>query len=185
LSDAAAKRRARQTLINLVLSLVATLGLVLLLVLGVPRDDSNRIEPVDYVAIADAASNQAPGKIAVPTIPVDWYSNSARFGSANGVASWYAGFVNSSGEFIAYTQGFEINPTWLQFQIGPNKQTGEVKISGKTVSIFENPKKSTPAKSKDYLMVFEYEGNAILIYGVASQQTLEDFAAQLIALLEN
>ncbi|MEY4981103.1 MAG: hypothetical protein RL174_441, partial [Actinomycetota bacterium] len=45
--DAAAKRRAKQTVINLLLSLAATLGIVIVTVLAVPRDDSNRIQPVD------------------------------------------------------------------------------------------------------------------------------------------
>jgi hypothetical protein len=47
MSDAAAARRARQTLINLLLSLLATVGVMVLLVLAVPRDDSNRVQPVE------------------------------------------------------------------------------------------------------------------------------------------
>ena len=59
MSDAAAQRRARQTVINLGLSLAATLGIVLALVLIVPRDDSNRIQPVDFKGIAAGAVETA------------------------------------------------------------------------------------------------------------------------------
>jgi hypothetical protein len=185
-SDAAAKRRARQTLINLLLSLGATFGVMLILILAVPRDDSNRVQSVAYQELAAEAASQAPGALLVPTIPVDWYSNSARFRSASqdGVASWYAGFVGPNSEFIALTQGFDINQTWLQIQLEANKPTGEVTLGDTTWKIFESIKENNPKKSKDFLMVLEYESNAVLVYGVAPRQQLEEFAQQLSLLIE-
>jgi hypothetical protein len=185
-SDAAAKRRARQTLINLLLSLGATIGVMLILILAVPRDDSNRVQSVDYEQLAAQAASQAPGALLVPTIPVDWYSNSARFRSASqdGVATWYAGFVGPNSEFIALTQGFDINQTWLQIQLEANKPTGEVTLGEITWKIFESTKENSPKKSKDFLMVLEYESNAVLVYGVAPRQQLEEFAQQLSLLIQ-
>jgi hypothetical protein len=185
-SDAAAKRRARQTLINLLLSLGATIGVMLILILAVPRDDSNRVQAVDYKELAAQAASQAPGALLVPTIPVDWYSNSARFRSAtqDGVATWYAGFVGPNSEFIALTQGFDVNQTWLQIQLEANKPTEEVVLGDSTWQIFESTKENNPQKSKDFLMVLEYESNAVLVYGVAPRQQLEEFAKQLSLLIE-
>lgn len=186
MSDAAAKRRARQTLINLLLSLGATIGVMLILILAVPRDDSNRVQAVDYKELAAQAASQAPGALLVPTIPVDWYSNSARFRSAtqDGVATWYAGFVGPNSEFIALTQGFDVNQTWLQIQLEANKPTEEVVLGDSTWQIFESTKENNPQKSKDFLMVLEYESNAVLVYGVAPRQQLEEFAKQLSLLIE-
>jgi hypothetical protein len=185
-SDAAAKRRARQTLINLLLSLGATIGVMLVLILAVPRDDSNRVQAVDYKELAAQAASQAPGPLLVPAIPVDWYSNSARFRSAtqDGVATWYAGFVGPNSEFIALTQGFDVNQTWLQIQLEANKPTEEVILGNSTWEIFESTKDNNPQKSKDFLMVLEYDSNAVLVYGVAPRQQLEDFATQLSLLIE-
>jgi hypothetical protein len=185
-SDAAAKRRARQTLINLRLSLGATIGVMLVLILAVPRDDSNRVQAVDYKELAAQAASQAPGPLLVPAIPVDWYSNSARFRSAtqDGVATWYAGFVGPNSEFIALTQGFDVNQTWLQIQLEANKPTEEVVLGNSTWEIFESTKENNPQKSKDFLMVLEYDSNAVLVYGVAPRQQLEDFATQLSLLIE-
>jgi hypothetical protein len=185
-SDAAAKRRARQTLINLLLSLGATIGVMLILILAVPRDDSNRVQAVDYKELAAQAASQAPGALLVPTIPVDWYSNSARFRSAtqDGVATWYAGFVGPNSEFIALTQGFDVNQTWLQVQLEANKPTEEVVLGDSTWQIFESTKENNPQKSKDFLMVLEYESNTVLVYGVAPRQQLEEFAKQLSLLIE-
>lgn len=186
MSDAAAKRRARQTLINLLLSLGATIGVMLVLILAVPRDDSNRVQAVDYKELAAQAASQAPGPLLVPAIPVDWYSNSARFRSAtqDGVATWYAGFVGPNSEFIALTQGFDVNQTWLQIQLEANKPTEEVVLGNSTWEIFESTKENNPQKSKDFLMVLEYDSNAVLVYGVAPRQQLEDFAKQLSLLIE-
>ena len=186
MSDAAAKRRARQTLINLLLSLGATIGVMLILILAVPRDDSNRVQAVDYKELAAQAASQAPGALLVPTIPVDWYSNSARFRSAtqDGVATWYAGFVGPNSEFIALTQGFDVNQTWLQIQLEANKPTEEVVLGDSTWQIFESTKENNPQKSKDFLMVLEYESNTVLVYGVAPRQQLEEFAKQLSLLIE-
>lgn len=186
MSDAAAKRRARQTLINLLLSLGATIGVMLVLILAVPRDDSNRVQAVDYKELAAQAASQAPGPLLVPTIPVDWYSNSARFRSAtqDGVATWYAGFVGPNSEFIALTQGFDVNQTWLQIQLEANKPTEELVLGDSTWQIFESTKENNPQKSKDFLMVLEYGNNAVLVYGVAPRQQLEEFAKQLSLLIE-
>ncbi len=186
MSDAAAKRRARQTLINLLLSLGATIGVMLVLILAVPRDDSNRVQAVDYKELAAQAASQAPGPLLVPAIPVDWYSNSARFRSAtqDGVATWYAGFVGPNSEFIALTQGFDVNQTWLQIQLEANKPTEEVVLGNSTWEIFESTKENNPQKSKDFLMVLEYDSNAVLVYGVAPREQLEEFATQLSLLIE-
>ena len=186
MSDTAAKRRARQTLINLLLSLGATIGVMLVLILAVPRDDSNRVQAVDYKELAAQAASQAPGPLLVPAIPVDWYSNSARFRSAtqDGVATWYAGFVGPNSEFIALTQGFDVNQTWLQIQLEANKPTEEVVLGNSTWEIFESTKQNNPQKSKDFLMVLEYDSNAVLVYGVAPRQQLEEFATQLSLLIE-
>jgi hypothetical protein len=159
---------------------------MVLLVLAVPRDDSNLVEPVDYVAIGEQAASETSEKLLIPTIPVDWYSNSARYRSSaqDGVANWYVGFVGPNSEFVAITQGLDVNQTWMQLMIESNKPTGDVVIEGKTWKVYESVRENNPPKSKDYLMVLEYENNAVFVYGVAPSANLEDFAAQLGTLID-
>jgi hypothetical protein len=144
------------------------------------------VQAVDYQEIASQAAGEAPGLLLVPTLPVDWYSNAARFRSAaqDGVATWYAGFVGPNSEFIAMTQGLEVNQTWIQIQLEANKPTGEITLGDRSWVIYETTKTNTPAKSKDFLMLLEYENNAVLVYGVAPRFQLEEFATQLSLLIE-
>jgi hypothetical protein len=159
---------------------------MVLLVLAVPRDDSNRVQPVDYVAIAEQAAAETSEKLLIPTIPVDWYSNAARYRSSDqdGVANWYVGFVGPNSEFLAMTQALDVNQTWIQLMLESNKPTGKVELAGQSWQIFESVRENNPPKSKDYMMVLEYDKNAVFVYGVAPTEVLEDFALQLTLQIE-
>jgi hypothetical protein len=137
--DAAAKRRAKQTVNNLVLALLASLGVMLALVLVVPRDDSNRIQSVDYKAIAAEAQASSGQQIIAPELPAGWWSNSARWTAkpADGVQNWYSGFVGPKNQYIGLTQAFGINPTWLAFQLKNSAKTGTQAVGDKTWDVYE------------------------------------------------
>ena len=83
-----AQRRAKQTIRNLVLSLIVTMGLVAAIYLGVPRDDSNRIAAVDYQTISIDASESLGQQALSPEVPEDWWANAARLETTLGVVSW-------------------------------------------------------------------------------------------------
>jgi hypothetical protein len=168
--DAAAKRRAKQTVNNLVLALLASLGVMLALVLVVPRDDSNRIQSVDYKTIAAEAQASSGQQIIAPELPAGWWSNSARWTAkpADGVQNWYSGFVGPKNQYIGLTQAFGINPTWLAFQLKNSAKTGTQAIGDYTWDIYEALEPSDPPKTKDFMMVLNYNSNdTALIYGVA------------------
>ncbi|MFM6971840.1 MAG: DUF4245 domain-containing protein [Rhodoluna sp.] len=176
--DAAAKRRARQTVINLVLSLAATLGIVLVTVLVVPRDDSNRIQPVDHIQIAAQVQKTTDLYLAAPKLPKGWWSNAARFNPspADGVATWYTGFVGPKNQYIGLTEAANPNPTWLVQQLEGATKTGVFSVGYRDWDIFESPQAHNPKKTKDYIMVMNFtkgEKIAVLLYGTGS---LDDFA---------
>jgi Protein of unknown function (DUF4245) len=171
--DAAAKRRARQTVNNLVLALVASLGIMIAIVLIVPRDDSNRIQSVDYKSIAAEAHASSDKQIVAPELPSGWWSNSARWSPspADGVQNWYVGFVGPKNQYIGLTQAFGINPTWLAFQLKNSAKTGTQAVGDYTWDIYEALEPSDPPKTKDFMMVLKYnETDTAIIYGVANPQ---------------
>ena len=180
--DAAAKRRAKQTLINLLLSLAATAGLVLALVLAVPRSDTNLVKPVDYVAVANSAAQSSHRPIIAPLLPgKDWWCNSARWNasSVDGVENWYVGFVGPNNQYLGLTQAFDSNPTWMALKLAQTTRTGSVEVAGVRWDIYESPEKHDPAKTMDYVMVRSVGADQLFIYGTASKTEFNSFAAQV------
>jgi hypothetical protein len=94
------------------------------------------------------------------------------------------GFVGPNSEFLAMTQALDVNQTWIQLMLESNKPTGKVELAGQSWQIFESVRENNPPKSKDYMMVLEYDKNAVFVYGVAPTEVLEDFALQLTLQIE-
>lgn len=136
--DAAAKRRARQTVINLSLALAATVAVALVMIMITPRDDSNLIKPVDYVSVAaDVKANTGVDVILPSNTPEGWWANSARFNDApkDGVKYWHVGFVGENNQYVGIDQGFEVNPTWLAEKTKNYLAIGEAQPVGREIGL--------------------------------------------------
>lgn len=177
--DSAAEHRAKQTVNNLVLALLASLGILLIIVLIVPRDDSMRIEKIDYQSEATNASASIGELAFAPGISEDWWSNSARLETTGGVTSWYVGFVTDRNQFIGITQGFGVNPTWLALELQGNWQAGEITLGGLKWEIWEDLTPSEPKETKHYALVHSYGENAVVVYGTAATDLIQELASQL------
>lgn len=179
MSDKAAERRAKQTVRNLVYSMLVTLGVVLLLILGVPRDDSNRVAPVDYQEIAIAASAAEGFTALAPNIPEQWYSNAARLDNNLGVRGWYVGFVTDDNQFIGLSQAFETNPSWESDMLKTNLLEGEIEIAGLTWEIWPTRNPSTPAGTKEFALKHSFGQSVVVIYGTAERSDFELIATSI------
>jgi hypothetical protein len=172
--DSAAKHRAKQTVVNLVLALVATLGIVLVTVLVVPRDDSNRIKPVDYVAVAAAAEESSSLNIIAPAaLPKGWWANQAKWRGAtlDGVMVWKVGFVGPKNQYIGVTQAFDINPTWIVMQL-----TGFEKHEYNYGNGWQFYKPAKDVDADPYLWVYQKDGMFVSMSATAEPLELEEFA---------
>jgi hypothetical protein len=179
MSDAAAKRRARQTVTNLLLALGSSIGLVLVLIMIVPRDDTSLVKKVDYVSVAKDAADSTSRPVIVPSIETGWWCNSARWTANPGdgtSASWYAGFVGPKNQYIGITQTYDTNATWLAQQLSGLKNTGTMTTSGRNWQVWQAKEPHVPAKTKDYLMVGSQGADNVLIYGTASNAEMKAFA---------
>lgn len=175
--DAAAKRRARQTLINLLLALGATIAMALALVMVVPRDDSNLIKPVDYTAIAaDVRQSVGIDVLSPETIPDGWWSNSARWrdNTADGVNYWHVGFVGPKSQYVGVDQVFATNPTWLAQRTAAFEVVGAAKQIGEFVITEYRGVADGKTGEKLWLYTFGNNQDAIIIDGTAS---LDEFQA--------
>ncbi|MEN9714776.1 MAG: hypothetical protein RJA35_243 [Actinomycetota bacterium] len=179
----ARERRARQTVINLLLSLAATAGLVLIMVLVTPRPTTSLLQKVDYkAAAADAGKSANLPVIAPELINKTWYSNSARWNTktADGVNNWYVGFVGPKNQYLGVTQGFGTNPTWVVLQLKGDLPTGATSIGGLRWTVWQSTTKNDPALTRDYALVTDVKAGTrtdqILVYGTASKNEFRKFA---------
>jgi hypothetical protein len=172
LSDSAARHRARQTVINLILALGASIGLVVTLVLIVPRDDSNRIKGIDYTAI----SQKAKADSSFDVVTINPPESSLTTNNVDTVPVFKAGFVGSDIKYIGYTQAFNANPTWLALSLNGKVLTGTYTSKHYTWDIYESIVENDPKKTMDYIMVLNYKNeDYFLLYGVAEQSEFKSF----------
>ncbi len=176
--DAAAIRRARQTLINLLLALGVSVGLLLTFVMIVPRDDSNLIKPVDYTKIAAEVRSSTGVEVLAPaSIPDGWWSNSARWRdtTADGVDYWHVGFVGPENQYVGITQAFDTNPTWLALKVVEFEIVGETNPSeGVTLTEYRGRVENKLGETL-FILTSTANSNATIIGGTASRDEFKQF----------
>ena len=136
--DAAAKRRARQTVVNLILALLATLAVAAILVIMVPRDETSRLQHVDYQSVvADVKASSGIDVPAPQSLPKGWWVNAARFNGkpTDGVKVWHIGFVGPKNQYIGFDEGFGANETWLQLQTKGFAPNGDAHPIGRELGL--------------------------------------------------
>ncbi len=119
---------------NLVLSLFAVLGMVLVLVLLVPRVDSLGGPPVDVHGQALTVARESGWPIVEPVgLPDGWAPTSVRYVPVTGgFRTWHVGYRTPSGTFVAVEQTEDPTREWVAAQTNRAPQAGTVEISGTT-----------------------------------------------------
>lgn len=168
----AQKRRSNQTALNLVLSLAACLAVVLVLVLVVVRPNVSNQPDVDYRQVASEAQPGIATPLATPKLPTEWSANAARLDAeaADGVTSWYIGFITPNQQFIALRQGLDGNATWVANQVDNARPTGTRTIAGTTWDVYDQRTKHDPGNLA-YAMSTTSGTSSYVLYGTA--QTTE------------
>ncbi len=184
MSDQKAKEhRAKQTVNNLLLSLLATAGLVLVLVLVVPRDDSSRITHIDYKAVAAQAFASSQHRVVVPDLPKGWWSNQATWlpTPQDTVARFEGGFVGPKNQYLGMTQAFGINPTWLALSLKDVVLLKSFSHTGSSVvwNIYKSPEVHSPAKTRDTIWEATVGTDAFLIYGDGTKSEFDVFTKSI------
>ena len=173
------KRRANQTVTNLVLSLVASLGIVLFLIVVVVRQ-SPTPPPVDYVATAAEASASVGVTVQAPVVPPSWTANRADLTASGGVREWYIGFLTADDAFIALLEGFGANPTWLNDALRGTASSETIDIAGVTWNLYDR-RGVEAVGNRQYALVTETASSTIVLYGTASDDEFAQLATAIAA----
>ncbi|MGA0566585.1 DUF4245 domain-containing protein [Rathayibacter sp. KR2-224] len=161
--------RRRQTVNNLVYSLLATLALVVVIVLMVPRPTPDAIKSVDYIKIAQQGEGTEPDALLTPKLSKDWTSNSAqlRQQTGDGVDEWYIGLITPSQQYIGLVQGFKANGTWLSDQVSHSEAVGSTSVDGVKWSIYDNRDTSRDVGDVKYALSASEGDSTVVLYGTA------------------
>ena len=101
---------------NLVLSLAAVVGMVLVLIMIVPRVSSVSGPPVDvHAAAVDVKARTGWPIVEAVGLPKGWSTTSARFvRTTDGFSTWHAGYQTPSGTYVAVEQTMDPTPLWVE-----------------------------------------------------------------------
>ena len=175
----------RKTVNNLVLSLLATVGLVAVIFFVVPRSNVTPNWQVDYVALSEQAALSMGGELITPTLPEDWAANAAevRSGAADGVQSWYVGFITPRNEFIGYQEALVANPTWVANVLDGNATTGTRIFGGLQWDEYDY-RSLEDAKNLAYALVTVSGDRTFVLYGTANDEEFTALAEKISAEIE-
>jgi hypothetical protein len=174
------KRRANQSTKNLLLSIVASLGIVLFLVVVTVREEPPPVS-VDYRSTAEQAQETLGSGVVAPELPEGWYANRADLGNDGDVQEWYVGLITAESRFIGLLQGFDANSTWRDRALQQPRGEGEiVEIGGVLWTVFDRRDESDVG-NRQYSLVSETAESTILLYGNASDAEFAQFAAAVAA----
>lgn len=178
--------RQRQTVKNLVLALGASLLVVLVIVLLVPRSDTPIERDVDVALVAAQAQASSDDPLAVPELPQDWRANAAelRRSDVDEVTAWYAGYLTPSDEYLGMYQGLDANPTWIAELLARTLATGTTTIGGVEWTVYDNRDSADDVGNARYGLTTEADGTTFVLLGTASPEEFETLAAELVPTIE-
>ncbi len=167
-AESSRRHRSNQTLINLVLALLASLGVVLFLVLVVVRPSQPDRNPVDYRSVASQAQPQVKNTLAAPDLPGTWTANAAGLdtGSDN-VVAWSIGFITPGEQFIGLTQGIDANATWVSNQLEKARATGARTVGGLDWTVYDQRNRQDTGNFA-YSMTTTVGTSSIVLHGTAT-----------------
>ncbi|MEN0104474.1 MAG: DUF4245 domain-containing protein [Curtobacterium sp.] len=171
-------RRQHQTAFNLVLALIASLGIVVFLVAVVARPDGAVDRSVDYQQVA--AQADVPGvTLAAPELPDSYSANRADYKdkAADGVDVWTVGFLTPDKQYIGLQQGIDANPTWVANQLDQHAATGSRSIGGTKWTVYDRRAEGKDAGNQAYSLVATFGRNTVVLAGTADDASFRKIAA--------
>lgn len=186
-AETSANHRKRQTLNNLLYSLLAALALVAVIVLAVPQPAAVPPRNVNWSEVASQGAGSEPAPLIAPTLPKTWTANSAELRSQtrDGVDAWYIGFVTPSKEFIALTQGFNANDTWVAAQLDNAAATSSREIGGLKWTVYDNRNSGQDTGNVQYALTTTVGHSTVVLYGTAPTHEFDTLATATAAALNH
>lgn len=178
-AESRSKRRANQTVRNLVGSLVASLAIVLFLVIVVVRPEPAPLT-IDYLTAAAEAEASLGSTVIAPIVPPSWRANRAELAGSGGVDEWAIGFITADNTFLGLLQGFTDEQSWLQDALRDPGDGERVSIAGVEWQRYDRRGDDTVGL-REIALVTSTAESTVVLYGTASDADLELLASAVTA----
>lgn len=164
--------RSRKTVNNLVLSLIVTLGVVLLIFLMSPQGtDSWKNHSVDVAETASQLTPTAGQTLVAPEVPKGWVAKQAELrGGTGNVSHWYIGYTTAANAYAAVGQAFTadgspIDETWISTLFEEQTATGVETIGGLEWTVYDHLDRSADSGNLRFGLETHVGPTALLVYG--------------------
>jgi hypothetical protein len=159
----------------MVLSLLAVVGLVMLLWFLVPRPNAIVQPAVDVASAAKVAAADVEFTPIVPRgLPDGWSPTSARVQRQSGqVMTWRVGYTTPSGNFAGYQQAVRPPGNWFKSQSADGTITGVTQVAGRSWTRWDRPDRDIT------MLVFAGPTVTTIVTGKAPDAELTALAAAL------
>jgi hypothetical protein len=178
-AEARRKRRANQTVPNLIGSLVASLAIVLFLVLVVVRPEPTPLS-IDYIAAASEAEASIGTAVIAPIVPPTWSANRAELAGSGGIDEWAIGFITADNTFLGLLQGFTDEQSWLNDALRDPGAGETVRIAGVDWQRYDR-RGVDGVGLREIALVTSTADSTVVLYGTANDTDLELLATAVAA----
>jgi hypothetical protein len=119
---------------DMIRSLVVVGGVVVVLVLIVPRPSAVSQPPIDVVGVAQGARTEAHFTISLPQgLPAEWRATSARIlQGTDDVQTWHVGYETADAQYAAVEQAKGVTGEWLRANSQGGTPVGSQTVNGVT-----------------------------------------------------
>ena len=169
--------RASQTTRNLVAAMLATLAVVLVIVLAVPRGEPAPRPPIDVAAVAAGVEDAYDRRVLVAEVPTTWRVNGAQV-EADAIAAWEVIYVPDENSFLRLAQGFDADETWAAQLLKGAAPAGTVTIDG---LVWDRYEIADPSRNGNvsYALGIQAGSDHVVLYGSADPDTTSSVAQSL------
>jgi hypothetical protein len=169
--------RGKQTVGDMVRSLLVVLVLVFVVVALNAQDDSGeKLQPLDYSGTLAQAQEKAPYDVLAPIgLPDSWVPTSARTGRDGDAVTWHLGLVTPAGDYAGVEQS-DGDPEAVVADVADGgDDSGTVTINGLRW------RKVDGGRPEKHALVLDGEAVTTVVAGGASWSELETLARSLQA----
>ncbi|REJ07712.1 DUF4245 family protein [Microbacterium bovistercoris] len=177
--------RSSQTFRNLIAALLVTIGVVIVIVLAVPRGEPVAQPPIDLAGIAKNAETSLDRPVIVPDPPEDWRVTAAEITGA-GVTVWNVTLAPTADDergFLKLSQAADADRMWAATPLRGAQPSGTVDVDGVEWDVYKiaNPEASG---NITYALGTQAGSDYVLLYGSRSADETADFAKTLTPQIE-